>query len=65
VGLEINEWFVSSPIAGGTECPRNLVRIDFFLNNGSDTMLNIEKIGFDINLPCVQTTHRGTTKKSN
>jgi len=28
VGQEINGWSVSGPIAGGTECPRNLARIN-------------------------------------
>jgi len=43
VALEISEWSVNGLIAGGTEYPRNLVRINFFfLNNDSDIMLEVE-----------------------
>jgi len=30
VRVEINGWSVSGPITGGTKCPRNFARIDFF-----------------------------------
>jgi len=45
VGLEISGWSISGPIAGGTECPRNLARIDFFLNYGSDTKAELAWTG--------------------
>jgi len=39
--LKINGWSVSDPKANETECPKNLTKIIFFLNNSSNIMLNV------------------------